>query len=158
MHVEIISVLMKRVFDILNTESSCVNLVSGEGGELMTDGDDSTCAPVNQATPDGPILQYSYSVKNKCIDNDIVTLKVKMNSVEPFWYLSSVFFTERAAKTCDNKDSEHLHRCTVLESGVEDDRSVCTLSCKCDNSLDQCFLQVYSGMRPDIPEFGVCSY
>ena len=64
------------ISDILNTESSCVNLVSGEGGELMTDGDDSTCAPVNQVTPDGAVLQYSFSVKGKCIENDIVTLRV----------------------------------------------------------------------------------
>ena len=130
--------------------------MSGEGGELMTDSDNSTCAPVNQPTPDGAVLQYTYSILNKCMDNGNFRLKVTMDSVVPCSYLRTVFFTEKVKGTCDNKESDRLHPCTVLESGVEDDRSICTLWCKCASSSDQCFLQVYSGMKPDIPQFGVC--
>ena len=123
----------------------------------MTDGDNSTCAPVNHATPDGAVLQYSYSVKSKCIENDNFRLRVTMDSIEPCWYLMAVFFTERAAETCNTKESYLLRTCTAIESEVEYNKSICTLSCKCDNSSDQCFLWVYSGMRPDIPEFRVCN-
>ena len=135
---------------------SCINWLSGEGGELMTDGDNSTCAPVNHATPDGAVLQYSYSVKSKCIDNDNFRLKVTMDSIEPCWYLGAVFFTERATETCNTKESYLLRPCTAIESQDVHNKSICTLSCKCVNSSDQCFLQVYSGMRPDIPEFKEC--
>ena len=135
-----------------------MNWVSGEGGELMTDDYNSTCAPVNQATPDGAVLQYTYSILSMCLNDGIFKLKVAMDSLVPYWYLRYVFFTERMAETCANKRSELFRPCTILESGVEDVRSICTLSCKCATSSDQCFLQVYSGMKPDIPEFDVCHF
>ena len=122
----------------------------------MTDNDNSTCAPVNQATPDGAVLQYKYSVLKKCMDNDNFRLKVTMDSTFPCSCLRSVLFTEKLKETCDNMESDRLRPCTILESQIMRNRSVCTLSCKCDTLSDQCFLQVYSGMKPDIPQFRVC--
>ena len=137
---------------------SCVDWVSGEGGELMTDDDNSTCAPVNQGTPDGTVLLYTYGILNMCINDGIFKVQVAMDSLAPCWYLRSVFFTERMTQTCSNKRSEIFRPCTILESQTARNRSVCTLSCKCATSSDQCFLQVYSGIKPDIPEFNVCDF
>ena len=122
----------------------------------MTDDDNSTCAPVNQATPDGAVLQYTYSIVNKCIDDGIFKLKVTMDSLVPCWYLRYIFVTGIIAETCGKKGSKVLHPCTILDSQIEHNRNVCTLSCKCDTSLDQCFLQIYSGMKPGVPQFNVC--
>ena len=51
----------------------------------------------------------------------------------------------------------NMKRCSPITSGVESDKKVCRLRCKCADTADFCLLQIYSrGLVPNPPEIKIC--
>ena len=119
--------------------------------------DDTTdhCTAVPQSL-DGVSIQYELSVNSACGNGNDVIVHVTVEQDTDCNDLVSALSVKESDDNC-SKNSVNMKRCSLITSGVESDKKVCRLRCKCADSTDSCLLQIYSrGLVPNPPEIKIC--
>ena len=112
--------------------------ISGSGGEMLIDGNASSCVTAPQ-NPDGATVLYVLYV---CTAGSDITLNVTMEMTATRNDLKTVLVMAKSGSNC-NRFGNHFNVCEVMSSSQVAGKNVCSLKCKCDDSADQCLLYVY---------------
>ena len=124
---------------------SCSTVTSGRDGQKLTDGDTNTCVNIQSRT--GVILKYEINVNKDCSHDNHVFINATVVMATDCYDLESVFVTEKPESSCSN-GGMIVHKCIMIEFVVQGDNRVCSLRCKCAESVNSCAIQVYSNVKP----------
>ena len=114
------------------------------GGEEFLDGDINTCINVQQEG--GATLEYQLNVNKDCQVASHANLRITAVMETNCNDLESIFVIEKVDNSCDEK-GYRVKGCEMKTSNVEGQNKICSLSCKCDDSMNACEVQVYSYSR-----------
>ena len=121
----------------------CVNLISGSDGENLIDGDTNTCSSVSFGGRKA-VIDHTLGVYGNCTEPEInvrVTMEISATCDE----LRDAVFMDEPSSGC-NYDSSQYVACDVISENQSNGKRVCSLSCKCAESADQCLISIISGM------------
>ena len=124
---------------------SCLNLISGSGGENLADGDTNTCSPVSFKTRKAAI-DHTLGVHGNCTQPEInvrVTIEISATCDE----VRDAVFMDEPRSGC-NEDSTQYVACDVINENQSDAKRVCSMRCKCAKSVNQCLIHIISGVTP----------
>ena len=133
----------------------CVTSISGNGAGMLVDDTTNHCTAVSQSL-DGVSTQYELSVNSTCGNGKDVTVGVMVEQDTDYSDMVSALSVKESDANC-SRNRVIVKRCSLITWGVESDKKVCRLRCKCADSAESCLLQIYSrGLVSNPPEIKIC--
>ena len=119
-----------------------MKLISGSGGQNLTDGDINTCSKNKMG-----FHQYQIGLHDNCIKAE-VNVFVAVDNSTTCDDVRGAIFTEKPHSGC-NDNRPMFGACLFKgENQSVDGRRICLLKCKCTESADQCIIHIFSGTTP----------
>ena len=120
----------------------CVKLISGSGGENLTDGDTNTYSEVPFKVKTAT-LQYQLMIGDNCVKPQINLVVTIDNSTTCHDVRGSIFI-EKPHSGCHARKFSACFIMAEKQSG----KRACSLNCNCAESADQCMIYIFSGITP----------
>ena len=139
---------MNYYFHLPLFQVSCLEPISGIGGEKLVDGNMSTCLTLQQPQA-GARIQTSFSVNQDCRNGLNIQINVNVNDATQCPKLLSIIVVEKPGASCSK-----LRKCQEIDSLTVEGTGVCRIRCKCADSAHFCRVHVINEI--DSTKLDIC--